>query len=179
MLGRIQQFSEKADKFEIGGLLFQHITICERRCWLIMNRLSFTHLSEHIRLGTIRHENSHERDISTSGLMGISPDRIIWEESLVVEQKSSTSYLDATIHQAFFYALILSNSTKRIWGVRVNINPSKRNTDIVLNEEKLTKMENLLEKIVHLKQEVKVPNAIRIPACSGCSESEFCWGGRK
>lgn len=175
---RSRRFSDICTENEIHGLAFQHITICPRRCWLHIHRLSYQHLDENIKKGLILHDLSQERDNSTFGLLGLAPDRVLWEENIVVESKVATYISDPQITQSAFYAIMLMAATGNIWSIRVNFLKARKNSDIRINETLMSEMEGFLQKIVNLKREENMPRAQRIPICSGCSEREFCWGER-
>src|SRR3546814_3965746 len=81
LLRRRREFSEIATKRGINGLDFQHVAICERRCWLHRKRISFNAWSDLIRTGQVLHDDLHRRDASVDGLAGLAPDRIAWDSS--------------------------------------------------------------------------------------------------
>src|SRR3546814_2268359 len=115
LLRRCREFSENAVKRGVNGLDFQHVAICERRCWLHRKRTSFNAWSDLIRSGQVLHDDLHRRDSSADGLVGLAPDRIDWDSSTVMENKSSASAFEASADQTAFYAILLSAATGRAW----------------------------------------------------------------
>ena len=174
----IQQFCERAEQIGVNGLDFQHVSICERRCWLHLRRASLNNWSALVRLGETRHLGSHARDTSASGLDGLRPDRVDWASRVVIEQKNSRSHVEAALAQAFFYAALLSRASGENWRVRLNVGPSRRNTMHELNAERLDLLMLLLDSIWRLKERPTIPDATLLPACAGCSNSPLCWSGR-
>jgi CRISPR-associated exonuclease Cas4 len=174
---RILKLYDRASRIEANGLDFQHAAICGRRCWLHKKRLSLNAWSEEIRRGEILHASSHIRDRSVSGLMGLRPDRLDWNASLVIEEKRSTSYMEAACDQAAFYAVCLTAATSRMWSARLDMSRSKKRIPVPLNEVRLDRLERSMVLIEALCSSSAVPNAARIGACSGCSNAEFCWLG--
>jgi CRISPR-associated exonuclease Cas4 len=90
-LERVRALCERAERIDAHGLVFQHAALCARRSWLHLHRSSMNAWSDLVRLGAVRHADSHSRDLSTDGLMGLHPDRIDWKQRVVVEEKSSKS----------------------------------------------------------------------------------------
>lgn len=174
----IRRFCERAEELGANGLDFQHAAICERRCWLHLRRASLNDWSALIRLGEARHAGSHVRDTSASGLDGLRPDRVDWEARAVIEQKNSSSHVEASLGQAFFYAALLSRASGEPWSVGLNIGPSRRSTKHDLDVGRIASLDALLEVIARLKGAPKIPDAALILACSGCSNSPLCWPGR-
>ncbi|WP_185961188.1 Dna2/Cas4 domain-containing protein [Telmatospirillum sp. J64-1] len=152
----------------------QHAAICARRCWLHLHRASMNEWSENIRLGFQRHADSHGRDRSTAGLLGLHPDRLDWEAGIVIEEKTSASYLEASMDQAAFYAALMSRATGRIWSARLYVMGSKRYHEVSLDPGRVERLERALDLIETLKRATAVPAARPISACRGCSNNEFC-----
>ncbi len=175
LLERVQAFCRRADASDVNGLDFQHIAICERRCWLHARRSDMNEWNEGIRAGLARHESSHVRDRSTSGLFGLSPDRLDWTGRIVHEEKSSFSHSEASLLQALFYAFLMTAATRQPWSVRLSRIGGKKTITRHLNEEVVADMEYHLEHILAIRSLNTVPEASRIGICDGCSNCELCW----
>ncbi len=174
MLVAVQAFCDRCDLLNVNGLDFQHAAICARRCWLHLHRASMNEWSEHIRLGSIRHGDSHQRDQSTTGLLGLSPDRLDWDRHVVIEEKPSASHLFAAEDQALFYAAMLSVATGSLWGISIYVSSKRRYFEYALDQPRLDRLNKSLDLIGFLKLTNSVPAGPVIAACAGCSNAEFC-----
>jgi CRISPR-associated exonuclease Cas4 len=174
LLERVRSFCDRAARLDAQGLLFQHAALCARRCWLHFNRASMNEWSEHIRLGAVRHADSHARDRSTDGLMGLRPDRIDWERRVVVEEKSSKSHAAATEDQLSFYVAMLTGATGQPWTGRLYLLGAKRYREVVLDAGRLRRLEGALELLEQLKKQKRPPKTEEVAVCIGCSNAEFC-----
>ena len=67
----------------------------------------------------------------------------------------------------------------RLWSGRLYILGARRYRDVALDDGRLTRLEASLDLIASLKSDAKVPPATRLPACDGCSNSEFCGFARR
>src|SRR3546814_6117715 len=100
-----------------------------------------------MRGGQVLHDDLHRRDSSADGLVGLAPDRIDWDSSTVMENKSSASAFEASADQTAFYAILLSAATGRVWSGSVYVAKSRRHKAVDLNEDRLTRMEAAIEAI--------------------------------
>jgi CRISPR-associated exonuclease Cas4 len=178
-LARIRAFCDRAEELEVQGLDFQHVAICRRRCWLHLHRASMNEWSDLIRLGEVLHADSHSRDRSIAGSTGLTPDRLDWEHRIVVEEKSSKSHGEASHDQLSFYAALMTRVSGRLWSGRLYVLGAGRYRDVALDDARLTRLEASLDLIASLKNDPTVPSVTRLPACDGCSNSEFCWFARR
>lgn len=173
-LARVRAFCERAERVDAQGLVFQHAVLCARRCWLHLHRASMNEWSDLIRLGAVRHADSHNRDRSTDGLMGLRPDRVDWEQHVVVEEKSSKSHLDASEDQLAFYLALLTAATGHHWTGRLYLLGAKRYREIALDAARMERLERSLALLERLKVEQHPPEAGVLPICGGCSNAELC-----
>ncbi|WP_006788292.1 Dna2/Cas4 domain-containing protein [Thiorhodospira sibirica] len=100
-----QAFLTKVERLDLHGLHFQHVALCERRAWMYLHHINFAQWHERVAVGTIKHLNSYQRDVSIRGLQGLAPDRIDWEQCIVYENKGSGGAKEAVDDQIAFYAL--------------------------------------------------------------------------
>ena len=173
-LDRVRSFCERAELIDAQGLDFQHAILCARRCWLHLHRASMNEWSELIRLGAVRHAYSHRRDRSTSGLMGLHPDRIDWNERTVIEEKSTKSHVEAAEDQLAFYAALLTAASGQPWTGRLYTSGAKRYREVTLNSLRMERLEASLTLLKKLKSEPHPPGVESLAICSGCSNAELC-----
>ena len=114
---RFWRFAELVERHGLHGLVFQHLSLCERRAWLHLHRIDYSHLEERMTLGTVAHDLAKPRDSSVEGLMGLAPDRIDWVKHCVIEAKHGAGAKDAVGMQTAFYALLLSAVVFRFEGI--------------------------------------------------------------
>lgn len=167
-------FLERVERLNLHGLHFQHIELCERRAWMYLHKINFAQWYSRVQSGTALHETSYQRDHSVRGLMGLAPDRIDWENSIVYENKGTGGAVEASSNQTAFYALMLSISTGQYWKAYTHILSSRRKREVLLDENRLTKLWQASEHLEHLSQQDTVPRVPKITLCASCSLAIFC-----
>ena len=113
---RLYRFARIVEDAGLHGLAFQHLALCARRAWLHLSRIDYAHLDRRMTLGTVSHDLHRTRDRSTTGLMGLAPDRIDWTSRRVHEAKGGAGAKDAVSLQTGFYALMLTAASGEAWG---------------------------------------------------------------
>jgi CRISPR/Cas system-associated exonuclease Cas4 (RecB family) len=111
-------------------------------------------------------------------LEGLRPDRVNWDTLTVIEEKLTASYLDASYYQGLYYCLMLSHNIQKIFNLKIKISNSRKEYNIFLDEKNILKMISLQKEIIDTKQKIIIPNKIKIPACSGCSNNVFCFDNK-
>ncbi|MCY4227407.1 MAG: Dna2/Cas4 domain-containing protein [Gammaproteobacteria bacterium] len=167
------EFAKLCEKSNLHGLAFQHHAICQRRAWFHLNRLDYAHLEDRMKLGVLAHETSKVRDRSVYGLMGLSPDRIDWQNRVVIEAKAKGGVADAVSRQAIYYALILSAHTGKSWIPAVYVISERRTRKIQIREEVISEMLDAAKELTLLLEE-SCPKGINAPICRTCSYALLC-----
>jgi CRISPR-associated exonuclease Cas4 len=171
---RTAAFYERVDRLRLHGLHFQHVTLCERRAWLYLHQVNFAQWYSRVQTGTAKHDTSYARDRSTEGLMGLSPDRLDWENAVVYENKGTAGAKAASDNQTAFYAVILSIATGREWKAITHVLSTRRRREVVLDEKQLEQLWQASERLEMLMEQDSVPDVPKIPLCSKCSAAAFC-----
>jgi len=169
-----QVFYERVEKFGLHGLHFQHVTLCERRAWMYLNNINFAQWYDRVQLGTAKHRTSYSRDKSVNGLMGLSPDRIDWQERIVYENKGTAGAAEASDNQTAFYAVMLSIATGQDWRAFISILSNRRNREVKIDSNRLERLLWASERLENLSKVNTVPVVPAIPLCSKCSLANFC-----
>lgn len=173
-----QQFTELVNQHNIHGLHFQHVDLCETRCWLYHLKINFAQWDPLVQEGIASHHKRFERDKSTRGLFGIMPDRIDWDEKVVFEHKLRPGAKRAVELQIAFYCAMLSIATKKNWIGRIHILSTKRSYDVVLTKNLLRRLWTSAQRIARIVQQEKPPTIFRKPLCEKCSAFHFCGSGQ-
>lgn len=170
----IYRFRDLAETFQLQGLMFQHLSLCERRAWFHINQINYAHLDERMKLGTVSHEIHRPRDHSVEGLMGVSPDRIDWASQVVIEAKGSAGARDAVSMQTRFYALLLMAATGRRWSAQNEIIGGRKLLHVEIDLEHIKSMLNMAERLTLLMQKDQTPFAPKKSICDFCSYRFLC-----
>lgn len=170
----VRAFAVMVEAQGLNGLDFQHVSLCGRRAWLHMNRIDYAHLDAAMAMGTVRHEISGPRDRSVQGLMGLAPDRVAWDERVVIEAKGGAGAKGAVSRQTAFYALMLWAATGRRWRARTHILSTRRIRDVAIDDSVVADMTRLAEELAALKQRPIPPEADIKPICGACSYRFLC-----
>lgn len=174
MDSKISLFSKLVERHGLHGLVFQHLALCERRAWLHLHRIDYSHLEERMKIGSVAHDLAKPRDHSVEGLMGLSPDRIDWSGSRVIEAKNKDGAADAVGMQTAFYALMLSSATGKSWRAENDIISQRRSRKVHIDDELIDRMLALAKRASALVREDTVPKAKRKPICASCSYRFLC-----
>lgn len=169
-----QAFYDRILRFDLHGLHFQHIELCERRAWMYLHHINFAQWHERVMTGIAKHITSYARDHSTEGLFGLAPDRIDWNQDVVYENKGTGGAVEASNNQTAFYAVMLSIVTGREWQAVTHVLSSRKRRSVKLDEQRLQRLWEASERLEGLAQQSEVPAARKIPLCSTCALSGFC-----
>lgn len=167
-------FHERVDRLNLHGLHFQHVRLCERRAWMYLHGVNFAQWHERVAVGTAKHLTSYVRDRSATGLFGLAPDRIDWEQRIVYENKGTGGAVEASSDQTAFYAVMLSIATGEEWRAVTHVLSTRRNREVRLDAERLRSLWESSERLEVLAAQPEVPKAAKIPLCATCSLAAFC-----
>lgn len=171
---RLAAFVELVEVADLHGLGFQHIDLCERRAWLHLNRIDYAHLDARMGEGLAAHDISRPRDRSVVGLIGVAPDRVDWENDVVVEAKNGSGAVTAVSMQTAFYALVLTQATGRVWRARNDLLRARRTRDVIIDDAMLERMLRAARRLVELRSQTEAPAADDMPICRSCSYRFLC-----
>lgn len=166
----------EADRLNINGLLFQHITLCPTRTWLHYHRVDCTHLNRHMQLGLLLHETSYEGAGQSEFGYGIGPDMIDWKNFEVSEIKKSKSREDAAILQLQFYVAIMIAATGQSWSGTLRYPKSRRVKQIIFNNKVKADLLAAFERIKTAISDSHPPPKQLKSLCKHCSYRLLCWG---
>ncbi len=167
-------FYERVERLNLHGLHFQHVTLCQRRAWMYFHGINFAQWHDRVATGTAKHTTSYARDHSTTGLLGLAPDRIDWQKQIVYENKGTAGAIEASHNQTAFYAVMLSIATGQTWQAVTHILSSRKRRPVPIDDKRLQALWAASEKLEALAQQTKVPKASQIPLCQTCSLMRFC-----
>jgi CRISPR-associated exonuclease Cas4 len=167
-------FSERVDRLNLHGLHFQHVNLCERRAWMYLHRINFAQWNSRVATGLAHQVTHYKRDHSTVGLLGLAPDRVDWQQSIVFENKGTAGAPEAVDRQVGFYAVMLSMATGRTWIGRVQVLTNRRWRDVTLDKSMLQGLWSDSLQLEELSQMRRVPSVPRIGLCASCSLAAFC-----
>lgn len=167
-------FSNRVEHYQLHGLHFQHIMLCPRRAWMYLHNINFAQWYERVNVGLVKHESSYQRDHSVVGLIGISPDRLDWDNRIVYENKGSSGARRAATMQTLFYAVMLSIATQEEWQAVVHILSTHKERTIELTPKNLQELWDASTQLVTLAKQHDVPDVKRIPLCDKCALCQFC-----
>jgi CRISPR-associated exonuclease Cas4 len=170
----VLEFADIAEREDLHGLAFQHLALCERRAWLHLHRIDYAHLDEGMARGTALHDVHRPRDHSVDGLMGLSPDRIDWNNRVVFEAKGGAGAAGAVSRQTAFYALILWAREGRPWSAVTNILAAKRKRRVEIDSSLIQAMLADANHLAKLRRCENPPQASRKKICLACSYRFLC-----
>lgn len=167
-------FYQRIERLNLHGLHFQHVALCERRAWMYLHKVNFAQWYSRVQTGSAKHDASYQRDHSVRGLLGLSPDRIDWENCTVYENKGTGGAVLASGNQTAFYALMLSISTGKRWQAYIHVLTSRRKRQVVMDESQYQKLWDASLRLQQLSEQQQVPEAKKIGLCQTCSVATFC-----
>jgi CRISPR-associated exonuclease Cas4 len=167
-------FQQRVEALNLHGLHFQHISLCERRAWMYLHKVNFAQWYSRVATGTAKHSTSYQRDHSVRGLMGLSPDRIDWEQRIVYENKGTGGAVEASSNQTAFYAVMLSIATDSNWRAFVHVLTSRKKREVLIDSARLQQLWEASVQLEQLAEQENVPQVKPIPLCKKCSLNLFC-----
>lgn len=170
----VRRFANLVEAAELHGLAFQHLALCPRRAWLHLHRIDYAHLDDRMARGSALHDTAKPRDRSVEGLMGLSPDRIDWERRQVFEAKGGAGAREAVSRQSAFYALLLWAAQGHPWRAAIDILPSKRTREVVIDGALVRDMLEAARALTALHEVPTPPSACRMQLCDACSYRFLC-----
>ena len=170
----VSEFARLVEAEGLHGLHFQHVSLCARRAWFHLNRIDYAHLDERMAMGAAMHEASRPRDRSVEGLMGLAPDRVDWQNRVVVEAKARSGAETAVSRQTALYALVLWAATGHPWRAQNEILEQRRKRPVAINPEVVKEMLDLARQLAKLNTCSDPPPAKRKPLCMACSYRFLC-----
>lgn len=170
----VGSFAAIVESEDLHGLAFQHFALCARRAWFHLHRIDNAHVDERMARGQALHDISRPRDHSVEGLLGLSPDRIDWQNRVVYEAKGGSGAVNAVSRQTAFYALLLWAAAGEPWTAVTNILSAKRMRPVPIDRALIDDMHDAAEKLRALKCECVPPAADRKPVCPACSYRFIC-----
>ncbi len=167
-------FQQRIETLNLHGLHFQHISLCERRAWMYLHKINFAQWYSRVATGAAKHSTSYQRDHSVRGLIGLSPDRIDWQQCIVYENKGSGGAIEASSNQTAFYALMLSIATGKKWKAFIHVLTTRKKREVKMDQQRLQALWEASLHIETLSQQEHVPMAQQISLCKTCSLAGFC-----
>lgn len=170
----LDDFIHIIETFDLHGLSFQHITLCERRAWLHLRRIDYAHLDERMKIGLALHDVSKSRDASVEGLQGLAPDRLDWKNHIVFEAKGGSGAQHAVAMQTAIYAILLTHATKAEWTASNDLLRQKRLREIAIDQSILDELIESARRLRELCLTEKAPKVVLKPLCHLCSYRHLC-----
>jgi CRISPR-associated exonuclease Cas4 len=174
LLPRVRHFAAIVTEADLNGLAFQHLALCRRRAWLHLHRIDYAHLDVRMQRGLALHDASKPRDRSVVGLMGLSPDRIDWEQRCVYEAKGGAGAVAAVSQQGAFYALMLWAAQGLPWTAVTHLVTARRERPIPISGSLIEAMIEAVETLVRLRDDTRAPDVAFTTFCASCSYRGLC-----
>lgn len=159
-------------KSNITGTMINYYVHCQRQCWLFAHRLNMEDQSELVKIGkAIQDTSQTERQIGNFYV-----DRIT--QSHIIEVKKSDADPEAARWQLISYlvrAKALGIVRKGRLEYQEKRSKEKKITEIILTDELESEYERLVQKVMELLSEERVPDVIKKPYCKKCAYYEYCF----
>ena len=168
------QFYNRVERINLHGLHFQHIRLCQRRAWMYLHKINFAQWNGRVATGAALHQTSYQRDRTTVGLIGLSPDRIDWKRRVVYENKGTGGAVEPVNDQVAFYGVMLSIADGIEWQGEVHVLSSRRHRTVKLDQQRLDRLWESSLALEQLSEQSNVPDAAKIALCDSCSFVTFC-----
>lgn len=166
----------QADDFNLHGLMFQHIELCETRAWLHYHKIDCAHLNRHMQTGLLVHETHYGGEAAQALFgFGIKPDMLDFAKREVSEVKKSKSHERAAVGQLRFYLAVLERATGDGWTGILRYPQSRRTKRVVLDEEGRAALAEAVRRIAAVVTRAVPPTKSEKPLCRQCSYRMVCW----
>lgn len=161
---------------EITGTVMNYYFHCQRQCWLHYNKINLEDNSEDVHIGRILHEIKRKSKNTEVAVNSIKLDKIT--DEYVIEIKKSDADIEAAKMQLAYYLYILSKKgverTGKLQVLEKN-NQNKATHIITLDNDLISKIEEILNEIRLLLEKEKPPKEIMKKGCKKCAYYEYCF----
>ena len=160
----------------INGTLVNYYVHCKRQCWLHANKINLEDNSELVKVGKAIHEIKSEQNKDTEiSIDNIKIDRITKE--YLTEIKKSDADVEASKWQLIYYLKVLRDKGINRKGKLefVDKSKTKKIITIELNDNILSRLDDMLKEIESLILDSNMPSTIDKPSCKKCAYYEYCY----
>ena len=166
--------SLKSAASEISGTEYNYYLLCKRKLWLFSHDIEMEHTSDNVLIGKLIDEESYRREkkgIIIDGAVKID----FIDNNVIHEVKKSKRMEEVHIGQVLYYIYRLRRKGVDISKGIINYPKEKLTTEVILTAEKENEIENILEKIIEVKQSDNIPDVLNSKICKKCSYEDFCY----
>lgn len=172
----LNRLLQQTDDYNLHGLLFQHIELCDTRTWLHYHKIDCAHLNRHMQAGLLLHETAYGGEAAQAlAGFGIKPDMLDFAKHEVSEVKKSKSNEAASVGQLRFYLALLERATGKAWTGVLRYPQSRRTKRIEFDEAQRAAFVQAVQRIVRVIEQPKPPAKVKKPLCAECSYRMVCW----
>ena len=161
---------------KVNGTLINYYFHCKRQCWLHGNRINLEDNSQNVKIGKAIHEIKKDKGKRTEiAIDNIKIDKLT--SDYLVEVKKSDADIEAAKWQTLLYLKVLRDKAIERKGKLEFIEKNKSKSTIIveLNDQTLSELEKIVEKIELLLQQEEAPQVINKPRCKKCAYFEYCY----
>ncbi|MGL4946770.1 MAG: CRISPR-associated protein Cas4 [Cetobacterium sp.] len=159
---------------KITGIMFYYYFVCKRKLWLFSKDITFEDENEHVALGKLLDESSYskqEKHIMIDDTINID---FLKKWKVLHEVKKSKSIEEASIWQVKYYLYFLKKKNVDVEKGILDFPKLKEIQEVVLEEEDISKIENILKEIDNIQQSSYPPTFKKISICKNCAYYEYC-----
>lgn len=158
----------------ITGVMVYYYFVCQRKLWYFCHELSMESENDDVFLGKLLDENSYQRDEKHINIDNTINIDFIKEHRELHEIKKSRSIEEAGVWQVKYYLYYLKK--RGVEGLKAKIDyPSlKKNMLVELLTEDERKMEEILSKILEIKNTELPPAFTEKKICKKCAYYDLC-----
>lgn len=166
----------EATGLRVLGSLVQAYTVCPRQAWLMSRQICPDEDHIYLQLGRLiqRQSYSRERKEIHLGHLALDLVRRGGQNLVVAEVKKSSRAASAARMQLAFYLYELRQMGLEAQG-ELLFPEERRREPLVLTEALAAEVTALKQKIQALLLQPAPPPPARIPFCTRCAYSDFCW----
>jgi CRISPR-associated exonuclease Cas4 len=159
----------------VTGTEVNYYFVCTKKLWFFAHGIQMEQTSDRVYMGKLMHEDSFTREDKEILIDGTIKLDFIKKSLEIHESKLSNFMQEATLFQILYYIYYLKGKgVENIKGY-VHFPKSKRKEEVQLTEEYEQQLQEVIQKILDIKQSSKPPVIEEKKICKKCSYYNLCF----
>lgn len=159
----------------ITGVMIYYYFVCKRKLWYFIHEINMESENENVMLGKLLDENSYKRDDKHMDIDNVINIDFIREQKELHEIKKSRAIEEAGIWQVKYYLYYLKQ--RGVIGIKAKIDYPllKKNLVVELQDDDEKQLEEIIQDILILKKQEKIPKFDTKKICAKCAYHDLCF----
>ncbi|MFQ7573811.1 MAG: CRISPR-associated protein Cas4 [Lachnospira sp.] len=159
----------------ITGIMIYYYFVCHRKLWYFCSELRMEDESDAVKLGKLLDESSYIRDDKHINIDNVVNIDFIKERNELHEIKKSRAVEEAGIWQVKYYLFYLKQKGVSDLKAKIDYPLLKRSVIVELSDEDELRLQQIMDKIVYIKNQPLPPEFSELKICAKCAYHDLCF----